>query len=96
MFWLRNKKKKQFSIRHSYLGASCLYMTHKKDARLYELNVQADESRGAGGLNVGLSLYLHQYFVYASREGSDIYAKTGLSLHLHQYFVYASREGSDT
>ena len=39
-------------------------------------NIHADISRVANGLNFGLSLHLHPYFVYASREG------TGESAHI--------------
>ena len=34
------------------------------------INTHADISRKASGLRFGLSLHLHQYFVYVSSEGS--------------------------
>ena len=37
---------------------------------LYRLNAYADTFNMAGGLNFGLSLHLHAYFVYANNEGS--------------------------
>ena len=48
---------------------------------LLYINVHADLSSRARGLNFGPSLQLHPYIVYASCEGSSM-------------FVYASCEGS--
>ena len=37
------------------------------------LNIDADISIRASGLNIGPSHHLHPYFVYASREGRDFF-----------------------
>ena len=42
----------------------------RKYAQMPLINVHADVSSEAGGLNFGLRLHLHPYFVNASSEGS--------------------------
>ena len=44
-------------------------------------NMHADKSDGVIGLNFGLSLYLHPYFVFANIEGSRETVEAHLSLH---------------
>ena len=37
------------------------------------INVHPDTANEPRGLNFGLSLSLHSYFMYASREGADLH-----------------------
>ena len=48
----------------------------------FEKNPPLKAHAGISGLNIGLSLHLHPYFIYVSNEGSgELFVQTHLSLH---------------
>ena len=55
---------------------TCLFGIPTHEIFCAKAPFHADTLSGSRDLNFALSLYLHSYFVYASREGSDVSAQS--------------------
>ena len=72
------RPKDHFEYIHNIYGPAHVFVSYHIYAYIPLINAATDVYSVAKGLNLGLSLYLHPYFVYVSREGS------GESVHMRR------------